>query len=163
MLHASGFTLTEVLISLLLLCLTGLGALSVSLLARQQIIMATQQTIALSLAAELAERMASHHSETQQYEGIHPLWAAEPPTECTGGYFCNSEQLSQYHLYSTLTASGHSQSLQLLQQPAVCIQQQAEQKLVQLSWRSLAKIQIQRPTSVCDLSPHRLQVSVVVP
>lgn len=161
--NASGFTLTEVLISLLLLCLTGLGALSVSLLARQQIIMATQQTVALSLAAELAGRMVSHDSEAGQYEGVHPLWTAQAPTECTAGYFCNSEQLSHYHLYSTLTASGQSQSLQLLQQPAVCIQQQADQRLVQLSWKALAKIQIQRPASVCDVSPHRSQLSVVVP
>lgn len=161
--NASGFTLTEVLISLLLLCLTGLGALSVSLLARQQVIMATQQTIALSLTAELAGRMASHNNAPGHYEGIHPLWSAEQPADCTASYSCDAEQLSQYHLYSTLSASGHPQTLQLLQQPALCIRQQAEQKLVQLSWRSQAKVQIQRPASVCDLSPNRLQVSVVVP
>ncbi len=161
--HASGFTLTEVLISLLLLCLTGLGALSASLLARQQVILATQQTLALSLTAELAGRMASHDNAEADYEGIHPLWTTEQPADCTHSSSCNSEQLSRYHLYSTLSASGHPQSLRLLQQPALCIRQQAGQKLVQLSWRSLAKVQIQRPASVCDLSPNRLQVAVVVP
>jgi prepilin-type N-terminal cleavage/methylation domain-containing protein len=161
--NASGFTLTEVLISLLLLCLTGLGALSASLLARQQVIMATQQTIALSLTAELAGRMASHDSTAASYEGIHPLWTTEQPADCTEDHSCDAEQLSHYHLYSTLSASGHPQSLQLLQQPALCIRQQADQKLVQLSWRSQAKVQIQRPVSVCDLSPNRLQLSVVVP
>lgn len=161
--NASGFTLTEVLISLLLLCLTGLGALSASLLARQQAILATQQTIALSLTAELAGRMASHTSLSEHYEGIHPLWTAQEPENCTDANSCNAEQLSQFHLYSALSASGHTQSLRLLQQPALCIRQQAEQKLVQLSWRSQAKIQIQRPASVCDLSPNRSQVSVVVP
>jgi type IV pilus modification protein PilV len=161
--NASGFTLTEVLISLLLLCLTGLGALSVSLLARQQVIMATQQTIALSLTTELAGRMASHDSSAEHYQGIHPLWTTEQPTDCTEEHSCDAEQLSQYHLYSTLSASGHPQTLQLLQQPALCIRQQADQLLVQLSWRSLAKVQIQRPTSVCDVSPNRLQVSMVVP
>ncbi|WP_233081245.1 prepilin-type N-terminal cleavage/methylation domain-containing protein [Rheinheimera soli] len=161
--NASGFTLTEVLISLLLLCLTGLGALSASLYARQQVIMATQQTIALSLTTELASRMASHDSSAGYYDGIHPLWATAESAECTENHSCDAEQLSQFHLYSTLSASGHPQSLQLLQQPALCIRQQADQKLVQLSWRSQAKVQIQRPTSVCDLSPNRLQVSVVVP
>ncbi len=161
--HASGFTFTEVLISLFLLCLTGLGALSASLFARQQVILATQQTIALSLTAELAERMASHNSVASHYEGTHPLWTKEQPDDCTESYACDAEQLSQYHLYSTLSASGHSQSLQLLQQPALCIQQQAEQKVIQLSWRSLAKVQIQRPASVCDVSPNRLQISMVVP
>lgn len=161
--NASGFTLTEVLISLLLLCLTGLGALSASLYARQQVIVATQQTIALSLTAELAGRMASHTSSGQDYQGIHPLWSTEQPADCTETHPCDAEQLSQFHLYSTLTASGHPQHLQLLQQPALCIRQQAEQMLVQLSWRSQAKVHIQRPVSVCDLSPNRLQVSVVVP
>lgn len=161
--NASGFTLTEVLISLFLLCLTGLGALSASLLARQQVILATQQTIALSLTAELAERMASHDSAASHYEGTHPLWATEEPISCTETHSCDSEQLSQYHLYSTLSASGHPQSLQLLQQPALCIHQMNEQKLVQLSWRIQAKVHILRPSSVCDLSPDRLQVSVVVP
>lgn len=160
---ASGFTFTEVLISLLLLCLSGLGALSASLLARQQVIMATQHTIALSLATELAGRMASHVSALEHYEGVHPLWAAVEPAACTETHSCDAEQLSQFHLYSTLTASGHPQSLQLLQQPALCIRQQAEQKLIQLSWRAQAKIQLQRPSSVCDLSANRLHVSVVVP
>lgn len=161
--NASGFTLTEVLISLLLMCLTGLGALGASLLARQQVIMATQQTIALALTTELAGRMASHNNSAELYQGIHPLWTTEQPADCTESHSCDAEQLSQYHLYSTLSASGHPQSLQLLQQPALCIRQQADQKLIQLSWRSLAKVQIQRPSSVCDLSPNRLQVSMVVP
>lgn len=161
--NASGFTLTEVLISLLLLCLAGLGALSASLLARQQVIMATQQTIALSLTAELAGRMASHNSTTEQYEGIYPLWTTQEPASCTEANSCDAAQLSQFHLYSTLSASGDPQSLKLLQQPALCIRQQADQKLVQLSWRSQAKVQIERPVSVCDMSPNRLQVSLVVP
>jgi prepilin-type N-terminal cleavage/methylation domain-containing protein len=161
--NASGFTLTEVLISLLLLCLTGLGVLSASLFARQQVIMATQQTIALSLTTELASRMASHDSSAGYYEGIHPLWTTAESVACTETHTCDAEQLSQFHLYSTLSASGHPQSLLLLQQPALCIRQQADQKLVQLSWRSQAKVQIQRPVSVCDLSPNRLQLSVVVP
>jgi type II secretory pathway pseudopilin PulG len=160
--NASGFSLTEVLISLLLLCLTGLGALHVSLFARQQVIQATQQTLALSLTLELASRMASHNSQTY-YQGIHPLWTTEQPADCTESYSCDAEQLSQYHLYDTLTASGHPQSLQLLQQPALCIRPQGSQTLLQLSWRSLAKVQIQRPASVCDLSPNRSQVSMVVP
>lgn len=161
--NASGFTLTEVLISLFLLCLTGLGALSASLFARQQVILATQQTIALALTAELAERMASHNSVAADYEGTHPLWMTEQPDDCTLSHQCDAAQLSQYHLYSTLSASGHTQSLQLLQQPALCIRQQADQTLIQLSWRSFAKVQIQRPTSVCEVSPNRLQISMVVP
>ena len=124
---------------------------------------ATQQTIALSLTSELAGRMASHNSSAEFYEGTHPLWTTEQPADCTESQFCDAEQLSQFHLYSTLSASGHPQSLQLLQQPALCIRQQADQLLVQLSWRSLAKVHIQRPASVCDLSPNRLQVSMVVP
>jgi type IV pilus modification protein PilV len=161
--NASGFSLIEVLISLLLLCLTGLGALSASLFARQQVIMATQQTIALSLTSELAGRMASHNSSAEFYEGTHPLWTTEQPADCTENQRCDAEQLSQFHLYSTLSASGHPETLQLLQQPTLCIRQQATQTLVQLSWRSQAKVQIQRPASVCELSPDRLQVSVVVP
>ncbi len=161
--NASGFTLTEVLISLFLLCLTGLGVLSASLFARQQVIMATQQTIALSLAAELAGRMASHDHSAGYYQGIHPLWTVAEAPGCTDTQLCDAEQLSQFHLYNTLSASGHPQSLQLLQQPALCIRQQAGQQLLQLSWRSHAKVQIQRPLSVCDLSPNRQQVSVVVP
>ena len=154
--NASGFTLTEVLISLFLLCLTGLVVLSASLFARQQVIMATQQTIALSLAAELAGRMASHDHSAGYYQGIHPLWTVAEAPGCTDTQLCDAEQLSQFHLYNTLSASGHPQSLQLLQQPALCIR-------LQLSWRSHAKVQIQRPLSVCDLSPNRQQVSVVVP
>lgn len=161
--NASGFTFTEVLISLFLLCLTGLGVLSASLFARQQVIVATQQTIALALTSELAERMASHNSVIADYEGTHPLWTTEQPTDCTEGSECDAVQLSQYHLYSTLSASGHPQSLQLLQQPALCIRQQADQTLIQLSWRSLAKVQIQRPVSVCEVSPNRLQISMMVP
>ncbi len=158
----SGFTFTEVLISLFLLCLTGLGALSVSLLARQQAIVATQQTIALSLTLELTQRIASHTSPSS-YEGIHPLWQTAPAVDCTQSSPCDAEQLSRYHLYSTLTASGHLQSLQLLQQPVLCIAQQGGHQFIQLSWRSMTNMQIQRPASVCDLPPHRLQVSVVAP
>jgi len=161
--QASGFTFTEVLISLFLLCLTGLGALSASLFARQQVILATQHTIALALTAELAERMASHNRVFADYQGTHPLWTTEQPAVCSPNYLCDAAQLSQYHLYSTLSASGHSQSLQLLQQPALCIGQQAGQTKIQLSWRSVAKVQLQRPASVCDVSPNRLQISMVVP
>ena len=160
--NASGFTFTEVLISLLLVCLTGLGALSAALLARQQVIAATQQTLALSLTTELAGRMASHQSSSL-YEGTHPLWSTEQPKECTEADTCDAEQLSQFHLYSTLSASGHSQSLLLLQQPVLCIRQQSEHKILQLSWRSQAKVQIQRPRSPCDVAANRLQLSMVVP
>lgn len=158
----SGFTLTEVLISLLVLCLSGLGALSVSLVARQQVITATQHTIALSLTAELIGRMASHDSSEGDYEGIHPLWDISA-AQCTDSSSCDAKQLSQFHLYSTLTASGHPQTLQLLQQPVLCVRQQATNKLVQLSWRSPAKVHLQRPASLCDLAPHRLQISAVAP
>lgn len=161
--NASGFTLIEVLVSLLLLCLTALGALSLSLFARQQVIMATQQSIALSLATELTNRMASHNSTVGDYEGVHSLWGITETIACTESYTCDSQQLSQFHLYSTLTASGDSHSLRLLQQPAVCIRQQASELLVQLSWRSQIKAEIQRPASVCDLSPNRSQLSVVAP
>lgn len=161
MLNASGFTLTEVLISLFLLCLTGLGTISASLLARQQVVMATQQTIALSLTADLVSRMASHDSAGGYYDGTHPLWTTAEPANCTETHACDAEELSQFHLYSTLSASGHPQSLQLLQQPALCIREVSGHTLVQLSWRSRAQVQIQRPVSVCDLSPYRLQFSVV--
>ena len=160
---SSGFTLTEVLISLLLLCLTGLGTLSLSIVAKQQVILATQQTIALSLTAELASRISSHNATIGDYEGIHPLWGVEDVDPCSDSNPCDSTELSQFHLYSTLTASGHPQSLQLLLQPALCIKPQGEHKLLQLSWKSQAKIQFQRPASVCDLSPNRLQLSLVVP
>jgi prepilin-type N-terminal cleavage/methylation domain-containing protein len=159
----SGFTLTEVLISLLVLCLSGLGALSASLVARQQVMIATQQTIALSLTTELVGRMASHDSSDGYYEGIHPLWTTAAATECTESYLCDAKELSQFHLYSTLSASGHSRTLQLLQQPALCVRQQANEKIVQLSWRSPVKVHLQRPASLCDLAPHRLQISAVVP
>jgi prepilin-type N-terminal cleavage/methylation domain-containing protein len=159
----SGFTLTEVLISLLLLCLTGMGALAVSLVARQQVITATQHTLALSLTAELASRMNSHNYQIADYEGTHPLWTAEQVADCTESEPCDSQQLSKFHLYSTLTASGQPQTLQLLQQPALCIGQQAGQSLLQLSWKAQAKVHFLRPVSVCDVSEHRLQLAVVVP
>lgn len=159
----SGFTLIEVLISLLLLCLAGMAALSISLVARQQIITATQHTIAFSLTAELVDRMASHDDSDETYTGVHPLWNSEEPAPCTESEHCDHHTLSQFHLYSALKASAGSKGLQLLQQPALCIRQSGSQKLVQLSWRSVTKVQIQRPVSVCDISPNRLRIALVAP
>ena len=100
---ASGFTLIEVMIALVVLAVGMLGIAKLFIIALQSSASASSGTAAVSLAADLADRIRANRTATVAYQANSPV-AAAPGTVCVGGALsfaqvCTPAQMAAYDLY----------------------------------------------------------------
>lgn len=111
---ASGFTLIEVLVALLLLAVGILGALATqaeALRTRQE---SSLMSRGVHLAHSLADRMRANAAQMQQGDATNPYLqfryeagtGAPPsaPAQCFGAGRCDSEQLARFDIADTVAA-----------------------------------------------------------
>ncbi len=109
-LSQNGFTLIEVLISVLVLALGVIGAAGMQLTALRTTQQSAFQTVALELAAEMAEKMRANATLMQQAEEINTFLKvnykatdgepAAPGKMCFGETaICNAEELAKFDIY----------------------------------------------------------------
>ena len=100
---ASGFTLVEVMIALVVLAVGMLGIARLFIVALQSSASTSSGTAAVSLAADLVDRIRSNRTATVAYQANSPI-AAAPGTVCVGGALsiaqvCTPAQMAAYDLY----------------------------------------------------------------
>jgi len=109
--HARGFSLVEVLVSIVVLAIGVIGAAGMQLTALRTSQYSGQHSSALELAAELADRMRSNDEQMRQadegnvflglnYEAADGAPAA-PSADCFANA-CNSHELAEFDLYEWL-------------------------------------------------------------
>lgn len=81
---ARGFTLIEVMIALVVMAVGMLGIAKLFIVALQSSSSANSGTAAVSLAADLADRIRANHTAGVAYQANSPV-AAAPGTVCVGG------------------------------------------------------------------------------
>jgi prepilin-type N-terminal cleavage/methylation domain-containing protein len=99
---ARGFTLIEVLLSLLLFGVGMLGALASQVYARQQVLLATQRLQATAIVADVAASLQSVPQVARTFQGQFD----KAPTVlklCSQAASCNAEQLLQSQLDQRLS------------------------------------------------------------
>ena len=101
--RAGGFTLIEVMIAMVVMAIGMLGIAKLFIVALQSSSSASSGTAAVSLAADLADRIRSNRTATTAYQANSPV-AAAPGTVCVGGALsvaqvCTPAQMAAYDLY----------------------------------------------------------------
>ena len=101
--RAGGFTLIEVMIALVVMAVGMLGIAKLFVVALQSSSSAGSGTAAVSLAADLVDRIRANRTATTNYQAAGPI-AAAPGTVCVGGALssasvCTPAQMAAYDLY----------------------------------------------------------------
>ncbi len=106
---AGGFTLFEVLVSILVLALGMLAAAGLQLSAVRSSQQSSIHTLAMSLASDMADRMRSNDVEMNKEDSDNPFLAVnfqadqaltEPAAYCNGSTTdCTTEQLATFEIY----------------------------------------------------------------
>jgi len=146
----SGFSLVELLISLTLAAILGLGSLLALLDARQQVLAATQYTLASAALTDVANSLLAVAQRPTNRDGAV---ASLSPQSCVLADNCSTDQWLQHQLYQRLL---QPQQLRLLPQLSFCLQGD----LMQLSWRSSLPVAILPHSSACSFSNQRLSTSL---
>ena len=100
---ARGFTIIEVLVALTILAIGMLGMGRLFIVTLQGNASATSRTVAVNLAADLADRIRANRTATSNYAGTSPI-AVVPTPACVGGTLsftvvCTPAQMAAYDLY----------------------------------------------------------------
>ena len=100
---ARGFTIIEVLVALTILAIGMLGLGRLFIVTLQGNASATSRTVAVNLAADLADRIRANRTATTNYAGTSPI-ATVPTPACVGGTLsftvvCTPAQMAAYDLY----------------------------------------------------------------
>lgn len=105
---ADGFSLIEVLVSILVLSLGVIGAAAMQLTGLRTTQQSGYQSVALQLASELADKMRANDSQMKQIDGANPFLAidyksaeqGEPasPGSCYG-ISCSGAELAEFDIY----------------------------------------------------------------
>ncbi|MEA5098213.1 MAG: type IV pilus modification protein PilV [Burkholderiaceae bacterium] len=103
----SGFTLVEVLVSIFVLALGVIGVAGMQLTAMRSGQQSTNQTVAVQLATELADKMRANAVEMKKGDSTAYLFsynsvadsAPDSVTACYSGTGCSAEQMAAYDIY----------------------------------------------------------------
>lgn len=102
-----GFSLIQILISVLVLTLGVIGAAGLQLAALRTSQQSALQTAALQLASEMADRMRANHRQMQRQDSDNPFLALDyrsavdpqPPAALCHSVSCDSAALAQFDIY----------------------------------------------------------------
>lgn len=107
--RAGGFSMIEVLISILVLALGVIGAAGMQLSALRTTHQSSLQTTALQLAADMADRMRANDSQMRQPDKDNPFLAVnyrsatddapEEPSKLCYADACDSDELASFDIY----------------------------------------------------------------
>lgn len=132
-----GFSLVEVLVTLLVLKVGLLGILAAQTVALRQVQDAVQRTQAVALSFALINELKANHSLTSRVSpGVNRFTELPERPECNVLQPCSVEQLADaqlHHLFSPL----HRQANGLFQ-PEFCLQPQGAIIRLDVSWQQRA-------------------------
>lgn len=149
-----GFSLVEVLVTLLVLKVGLLGILAAQTAALRQVQDATQRTLAVALSYGLLSELKVNHSLTvtvghrvTRYSEIPIVSACFPPMSCSVEQLSNTQL---HHLFSLLRQQ-HGAGLY---EPELCLQSQGDVLKLDISWQQRA-FSAEPNSPSCDTSAGR--------
>lgn len=148
----AGFSLVEILVTLLILKVGLLGVLSAQTLALKQVQDAVHRTQAVALATGLmSDIQANPELAVLIGEQFTPPSEFPPVAICTDNQPCSAEQLATNQLTSWLDNTD-------LVEPVICVQREAAALELHISW--LKRSTASEEGSGCQLASGRNLVSV---
>jgi type IV pilus assembly protein PilV len=133
-----GFSLLEVLITLLIIKVGLLGVLAAQTLALRQVQDAVQRTQAVAVSAGVFSELQANHGLTDIIAPQLTLRSVIPVApKCTALTNCNMTQLATVQLHTLLDQLRPSTGISLTE-PLLCLQQDAGAVQLQLSWQQRA-------------------------
>lgn len=93
-----GFTLLEVMISLVVLAIGVMGVIGLQTATYQQLQTSQNFSTAAMLASDMADRMLANQENVPAAAYVHTAPPAEPDTDCTNAP-CNEDQLATYDVW----------------------------------------------------------------
>ena len=110
--NARGFSMVEVLVSLLILAVGVIGAAGMQLAALRANTQSSYHTVALQLASEIADRMRANYSQMRGEDGDNAYLSIdydsnsgrpEPPEHLCYDGNCNAAQLAAFDIWEWMT------------------------------------------------------------
>tara|TARA_R110002126_G_scaffold16527_29_gene66101 strand:+ start:857 stop:1363 length:507 start_codon:yes stop_codon:yes gene_type:complete len=153
-----GFSLLEVLITLLIVKLGLLGVLAGQTLALQYVIDATQRTTAVALSASLVQELGAVAAGSSSFTlDLNPETPVTAPG-CNAEVICSGSELRDYQLanwqqlWQSITAD---QRMGALFAPQFCLQFAEGSLQLQASWQQRANADVSVTTGACEAGPGR--------
>ncbi|MGI2039083.1 type IV pilus modification protein PilV [Shewanella frigidimarina] len=145
----NGFSLIEVMVSLVILVIGLIGIFNLHIMSKQGSFESFQQTQASYFANDIINRMRLNVSELSNYgspAGTH--YSGEllvKPTECSGVYRCSTTELRAWDLYEWQSSFiGDSEvdsggSIGGLPSPTACVYVNSNDVVIVMTWKSVRK------------------------
>ncbi len=153
---AKGFSLVEVLVSLVILVVGVIGIFNLHLVAKRGSFESLQQTQASFYAYDIISRMKLNRNQLADYEGIYAGDLDGPPKSCdvalndgggNGGVICTNSQTQEWDLYQweqLMNGAGETKgtrSIGGLDTPTACIDiSDTGGVLVVITWRGIREV-----------------------
>ena len=149
-----GFSLVEVLVSLVVISIGLLGVLAGQTFALRNVIDATQRTQAVALTAELLSYSHSNDAFVDTVPTkIEPGAIADSPIDCTAAKPCNSSELAYSQIQHWQNQLSNGQGA-MLSKPEFCISGSAAAVEIKVSWQQRASLK--KPVAAdCAVSAGR--------
>ncbi|BAJ00977.1 conserved hypothetical protein [Shewanella violacea DSS12] len=151
-----GFSLIEVLVSLVILVIGLIGIFNLHLVAKRGSFESFQQTLASYYAIDIINRMKLNRSQLASYAGTYAGTLPEPSKSCdvalmvgggSGGIICSNVETRAWDLYGweqSMNGAGETKgtrSIGGLDTPTACIQVSGSgDVLVVMTWRGIRAV-----------------------
>ncbi|MDP5145135.1 type IV pilus modification protein PilV [Shewanella sp. ULN5] len=154
-----GFSLIEVMVSLLILVIGLIGIFNLHIVAKRGSFESFQQTQASYYANDIINRMKLNRSRLAQYDDNSPYvdMPSTAPKSCNGAALCSADELMAWDLYEWRASfSGASEKIGEknvggLDTPTACIEVNANTVTVVLAWRGIRKTTIDANLPSCGI------------
>ena len=153
-----GFSLLEVLITLLIVKLGLLGVLAGQTLALQYVIDATQRTTAVALSASLVQELGAVAAGSSSFTlDLNPDTSVTAPG-CNAEVICSGAELRDYQLANwqqLWQSSAAGERIGAMFAPQFCLQFSGGSLQLQASWQQRANADVGLTAGACEAGPGR--------
>lgn len=156
--NGKGFSLIEVMVSLVILVIGLVGIFNLHIVAKRGSFESFQQTQASYYANDIINRMKLNPTQLASYSGTYSGMPASVSKECKGVAICTLGEMAAWDLYewrlSFLGANEKvdTQNVGGLDTPTACIEVNASIVTVVLAWRGIRETKIDSNSPIVDTS-----------
>lgn len=157
--NGEGFSLIEVMVSLVILVIGLVGIFNLHVVAKRGSFESFQQTQASYYANDIINRMKLNRGEIARYSGAYSGAPSAAGKECKGSAICNPVELVAWDLYewrasfvgTAETVGG--KNVGGLDTPTGCISVTDNTVTVVMAWRGIRETKIDADSPIIDTSP----------
>jgi type IV pilus assembly protein PilV len=165
----NGFSLIEVMVSLVILVIGLIGIFNLHIISKQGSFESFQQTQASYYANDIINRMRLNSSQLLSYGGAFeaiPPSTVEPSPACRAGALCTPAEMTAWDIYewqaafSGLAEIVDSKPVGGLDTPSACISIIGNTVTVVIDWRGIRETKIANPIVCAKDKENRRQFSI---